>query len=362
MNEEIDDVINSNLHMSDSSVYKVTSIEQIKDMIDCGYVRAKYYIVRGERVDGNIYWSHGNGELCYFDKSPIIESSVDKVKNGQKGAVSINDLTAIWIFDNEQNKYINKLNEIKKLCNQRFHERYDNKKLTIDEMEQFFKESGYQCIGHGTGRSGDAVETVLSIFKNGLRTKDNSLSFTSIPISTPTKELIQNYRELGIDIPTMDSLKELLNNWKHLNSRKIIIARLPIAYINRKGDRDDLDGEMYGAFMNEIKKENGDIKYYLDSRFILGYYDADIQKFIINNKYERALTDETINKLQVGYLKALKKTKARLKKAREIFPFANRVKKIDDIVDSREYDFDISNFDDDNILWDTLDNNDSIKL
>lgn len=201
--------------------------------------------------------------------------------------------------------------------NKSFHKKYDNKDINIDELESLFCESGFICIGHGTGRSNDDV--IEKIFENGLRTKDNSLYYTTIVLSTPTEELIKQNGELGIDPPTTNSLKYQLDNWKHLDSKKIIIARIPTEYINYQGDRADLDGEMYGAFLNEIKQANGEIKYYLDSRFILGCYDANTKTIRINSKFEKELTTDTKEMIKEGYLKALKKTRTRLVNLKSIF-------------------------------------------
>ena len=73
------------LHTDELSVYRVTSNEQIKDIIECGYVRPKGYGARSGRVGNVIYWSQGNDRLYYYDKRPVIEASTNKVKNGQKG-------------------------------------------------------------------------------------------------------------------------------------------------------------------------------------------------------------------------------------------------------------------------------------
>jgi len=46
---------------------------------------------------------------------PIIETSADTVKDRQIGAVSLEDLTAIWILDPESGKRTNKLSDIEAL-------------------------------------------------------------------------------------------------------------------------------------------------------------------------------------------------------------------------------------------------------
>ena len=229
-------------------------------------------------------------------------------------------------------------NEIENLNNSEFHKKFDNRLVKMAEIESMFKEGGYLWVGHGTGRSGDTDEIVDLIFENGLRTKDNSLYFTSFVLSTPTPELIKQYREMEMEVPTLDTLKTQLDNWVHFDSKKIIIVRIPMEYINWKGDRTDSDGEMYGAVMNDVIQENGQVNYYVDSRFILGCYDANIKNFRINSKFDNQLTNETIKKLLNGYLKALKKTRNRLLRSKDIsLPSKNKKENNYDILESDEW-------------------------
>ena len=202
----------------------------------------------------------------------------------------------------------------------------DNKKyVTLDQLESLFKEDGYMFFGHGTGRNGNFDDVVDEIFRSGLRTKDNSLYFTTVGLSTPTPYLKQVYRELELPEPSMEGLKKQLDNWEHLSSKKIIIARLPMEYINMSGDRSDLDGEQFRAFYIEKEEPNGKITYYLNSKFIVGCYDANKELVRLNDGYEKELSPETIEKLKQGYKKALEKTKERLE--RTTLPFRNINKK-----------------------------------
>lgn len=107
--------------------------------------------------------------------------------------------------------------------------------VTLEQLEPLLSESGYMCYGHGTGRMGNSDEVVDSIFSEGLRTKDNSLYFTTIGLSTPTPELREQYKELGLSEPSIEDLKKQFNNWQHQDSKKIIIARMPTEYINSMG-------------------------------------------------------------------------------------------------------------------------------
>ena len=201
----------------------------------------------------------------------------------------------------------------------------NEKYASLDQLESLFQEDGYLCFGHGTGRSGNADEVINLIFNKGLRTKDNSLYNTVIGLSTPTPSIKANNKELGLPEPTMESLKNQLDNWPHLDSKNVIIARLPEKYINMNGDRADLDGELFGAFYTEEQDTNGQITYYLNPKFIVGCYDAEKQLVRLNDNYERVLSDITIKELEANYKKTLQKTSDRLKRSR--FPFSNMNRK-----------------------------------
>ena len=339
------------LHTLETSVYRVTGMNQIQDIIDCGYVRPKGYGGRADRVGDVLYWSQGGSKLYYHDKRPVIEASKNKVKDGQIGAISINDLSAIWVFDEEQNKYVNRLEQIKQLYIEKQQELSSlPTNATLEQLTPILSESGYLFVGHGTGRSGNSDEVVDSIFKMGLRTKDNSLYFTTIVLSTPTPEIIKQYEENGLPKPTIEALKQQLNNWQHQDSKKVILARLPMEYINMMGDRSDLDGEMYGAFMNKQVQEDGTYKFYLDSRFILGCYDVETQTVRLNKSFERTLSKRTIRQLQDGYAKAVAKTKKRID-ATTLFPNLEPINET--VQPQQETSFDLPDFNfDEQIEWD----------
>ncbi|MBO5530316.1 MAG: hypothetical protein J5970_02865 [Bacilli bacterium] len=257
------------------------------------------------------------------------------------------DLVSGRSFDGQQYVLLNK-DKIKNISFESMDKRYSEEPkqevevkeeqmqdeyMTLDELESILSESGYMCLGHGTGRKGNDDEIVDSIFSEGLRTKNNSLALTTIGLSTPTQELKQQYAEYGIPEPTMDGLKEQLNNWQHLDSQKIILARVPTEYINQMGDRSDLDGEMYGAFMVEEIQSNGKTTNYLDPRYIIGCYDVEKKAVRMNPCFERTLTNQTISTLQSKYKKALDKTKQRLARAEQEMFSPVQEQQVDDIVE-----------------------------
>lgn len=97
---------------NENSVYRATGIDQIADIINCGYVRSKEGKIKGGHKN-EVFWSAGGDKLKFIDERPILETSVDTVKDGQIGALSLDDLTAIWIFNGESGKRENKLDTIK---------------------------------------------------------------------------------------------------------------------------------------------------------------------------------------------------------------------------------------------------------
>lgn len=99
------------LKTNEDFVYRITGMDQINDIINCGFVRPKGYGSRRDRVGDKIYWSIG-GKVCYYDKRPVLEAPLSKIQDGQIGPIPISDLSAIWLFDEQQNKYINKIDLI----------------------------------------------------------------------------------------------------------------------------------------------------------------------------------------------------------------------------------------------------------
>ena len=103
-------------------VYRVTGMDQILDIIECGYVRPKGYGKRFERVGPVVYWSQGGEKHHYDDKRPVIMAKTEKVSDGQIGCISIDDLEAIWMYDEKQDVYIDKLKAIKHIRQERLDE------------------------------------------------------------------------------------------------------------------------------------------------------------------------------------------------------------------------------------------------
>lgn len=219
--------------------------------------------------------------------------------------------------------------------------------MTLEELAPILSESGYMCFGHGTGRTGNSDEVVNSIFERGLRTKDNSLYFTTVGLSTPTPEMIKYHEQLNIEKPSISTLQSQFNNWSHADSKKIIIARIPTEYINELADRSDIGGERYGAFMIEDMDQNGNVTSYLNPKFIIGCYDVEKQSVKMNNTFERVLSESSLKELREKYKKVLEKTQTRLKNA-ELQSALNSI--LSNTPTSQTYDDGLPDFDD-NLDW-----------
>ncbi len=240
-------------------------------------------------------------ERLYFYQK--INTSAEDMLNGRRKEITQEDMDRLSSF-------IGTLDSIQKEIQQTTpiqEETY----VTLEQLEPLLSESGYMCYGHGTGRKGNSDEVVDSIFNEGLRTKNNSLYYTTIGLSTPTPEIKAQLKEIGMQEPTIEDLKNQFNNWQHQDSKKIIIARIPTEYINKAGDRSDLDGEMFGAFYTQKSQPNGKETNYLDPKFIVGCFDVDKQAVRLNKNFEKTLTPETIEQLKENYKKAVEKTNAR---------------------------------------------------
>lgn len=101
------------LKTNNTSVYRVTGMSQIEDILITGYVRSKEKVKGGHSKE--LFWTLGGDKLFYFDKRPVLEASSSKIQDGTIGAVPIEELKAIWMFNEKENKYQNTLEYYLKL-------------------------------------------------------------------------------------------------------------------------------------------------------------------------------------------------------------------------------------------------------
>jgi hypothetical protein len=141
------------LHTDSSHIYRVTGFSQIADIINCGYVRPKEGVIKGGHKN-EVFWSLGGEKTFYYDKRPVLETIVNKVKDGQLGSLSLEDLTAIWIFDNKENKYIDKMELISQI-----RETYKNVgTISKEQIEQFLSNSKLDYSAQIENNSDDVLK------------------------------------------------------------------------------------------------------------------------------------------------------------------------------------------------------------
>ena len=96
------------LSTKEGFVYRETGISQIYDIIECGYVRANE-----KRKSNQVWWTSGGENSFHVNKKPILVASSDIVTDYKTGAISIDDLSEIWIYDEKLQKWNNNINFIK---------------------------------------------------------------------------------------------------------------------------------------------------------------------------------------------------------------------------------------------------------
>lgn len=313
-------------HKSSDSEESIIYVEELKKLIpNIEKFSDTFKQLRVARLDSTIL---DNMDLSSISYSQIYDKMVSlmpkpKTEQSDVGYIATSDINEVarihsdpkyfnWrheFVDGEYRFYSPSYQKFKTITPT---EQKEDTYVSLEQLAPLLSESGYMCYGHGTGRTGNSDEVVDSIFNKGLRTKDNSMYFTTIGLSTPTPELIEQYKELGLPEPSIEDLKKQFNNWQHQDSKKIIIARIPTEYINQMGDRSDRDGEMFGAFYIQEMQENGKSTNYLDPKFIVGCFDVEKQAVRLNKNFEKTLTPETIERLKAGYKIALEKAKARI--------------------------------------------------
>lgn len=183
----------------------------------------------------------------------------------------------------------------------------ENKIINIEEAKELLSDGNFAYYGHGTGRNVNDEETIKSIFKQGLRTKDNSLYWTSQEMG------------LGGDMAWED-FKSYLDNWQHLDSKNIILIRLPAQYINIYGNEPE-GAEKLHAFYVQHEREDGKMQNYVNTKFIVGCYHSNTKEIQINPDFEMELSEQTLQDLQKGFEESEKMVEERLEREENSSPF-----------------------------------------
>lgn len=124
---------NPNVFRTDeNSVYRITGLSQVADIVNCGHVRSREGKHKGGGTDPIVYWSKGGSRLNYIDERPVIEASATTIRDGQIGAIALDDLSGIWITNPETGQKENRLTDIKDIRKLKS----KNAKITIEELAQ----------------------------------------------------------------------------------------------------------------------------------------------------------------------------------------------------------------------------------
>ena len=98
-----------------TSIYRITGMNQLKDILICGYIRPKEGKLKGGH-ENEVFWSRGSNKLFFYDKTRLIlEVSENSLSDNQIGAIPFEELIGIWIFNEEINAFQNELEKYKKI-------------------------------------------------------------------------------------------------------------------------------------------------------------------------------------------------------------------------------------------------------
>ena len=99
----------------EDSVYRITGMNQLKDILACGYVRPRDGKLKGGH-ENEVFWSKGSDKLFYYDTSRVIlEAPITNVTNNQIGAIPLEYLSGIWQFNEEKNIFENRIDFYKRV-------------------------------------------------------------------------------------------------------------------------------------------------------------------------------------------------------------------------------------------------------
>ena len=81
--------------------------------------------------------------LFYYNKKPVLEVSSEKLTDGQIGAISIDALEAVWIFNNNLEQYENKIDILKKL---NIIVNKEHASISKEEVELYFNRNNNEIL------------------------------------------------------------------------------------------------------------------------------------------------------------------------------------------------------------------------
>ena len=159
------------------------------------------------------------------------------------------------------------------------------------DLNKIMDNENNMYYGHGTGGNG-STEIVNSIMENGLRCSRGSLYYTSNVLCKGNK--------------VNSDIIETLKNWKHMESKLIIIVSLPIKY-NICFQEIENSAFYYIPSSKQQEKYKLTNSEYVMPEFIRGYYDAINDTFVSNPKYYEFLSnseqEELFDQVKLQYIK-----------------------------------------------------------
>ncbi len=185
---------------------------------------------------------------------------------------------------------------------------YGYSEVVMKQIESYFNNPNNMYYGHGTGRlGGDVVE---SIFSKGLRCSHGQLYWTTCSFG------------FGSDTLFAEN-KDMMDHWKHLDSKQIVVVSLPDDYIIRSANLDNSCEEAFYYQQSNLSPEDeGELlesdpeaveksmSSFVMPEFIRGYYDANNGTFTDNPSYYENLPPQQqvmlFAKLKANYLAKLK--------------------------------------------------------
>lgn len=103
------------LRTKENCVYRVTGMNQIQDILDCGFVRPRSGKVNGGH-ENEVFWSKGSDKLFYYNQSSVVLETLSKnMKDNQIGALPFEYLTGIWQYNDAKNAFENKIDFYRKV-------------------------------------------------------------------------------------------------------------------------------------------------------------------------------------------------------------------------------------------------------
>ena len=151
----------------------------------------------------------------------------------------------------------------------------------LENIEEILNNKEFIILGHGTGRRGNDLDIVESIFDKGLRASHTSIFYTT--------NLIQ--------FDDIDELKQKLSNWGHFDSKNIILIRLPLKYFVMIGDSSDLYCDRTAAFVNKTIDSQEKEVFYLDPKFIIGCYNTENKIVYKNKKFKEKFDKDDLTQM-----------------------------------------------------------------